>query len=111
MLRAGSSTPATGSRINLYEYRCQNAVWAKFAGSSIAFDETDAVVATDTASVDADYDNETELQGALRCWRRDEDTAKRLEASVGEKHRPDLIPVAHQRQARGTTTKKRSVRV
>jgi hypothetical protein len=27
---------------------------AKFAGSSIAFDETDAVVATDTASVDAD---------------------------------------------------------
>jgi hypothetical protein len=38
---------------------------------------TAAVVVTDPASVDADYDNGTELQGELRCWRRDGDTAKR----------------------------------
>ena len=69
------------------------------------------VVATDSISVNADYDNGATLHDAARSRRGHEHAAKRVEASVGEKYRPDLIPVAHQREARGGTTKKRSARV
>ena len=71
----------------------------------------DAVVATDPASVDADYDNGIGLHYTTRRRRTHEYAAKRVEASVGEKYRPDLIPVADQPEAQGGTKKKLSVRV
>jgi hypothetical protein len=47
----------------------------------------------------------------LMSMRAHEHAAKRVEASVADKYSPNLIPVALQREARGTTTKKRSARV
>ena len=69
------------------------------------------VVATDSVSVNADYDNGAGLRDAPRRRRAHEHAAKRVEASVGEKYRPDLIPLAHQLEARGRTKKKLSARV
>src|SRR5215218_6281249 len=59
-----------------------------------------AVVATDSESVNADYDNGIGLHHTTRRRRAHEPAAKRVEASVGEKYRPDLIPVAHQPELR-----------
>jgi hypothetical protein len=44
---------------------------AKFAEWYIVFDETGAVVATDTASADADHDNGAALHDPARLWQRD----------------------------------------
>src|SRR5215204_5851963 len=53
---------------------------------------TRAVVATSSASVNADYDNGIGLHHTTRRRRAHEHGAKRVEASVGENDRPDLIP-------------------
>jgi hypothetical protein len=62
-------------------------------------------VATAFVSADADYDNGVTLHDAAQRRRGHEHAAKRVETSIGEKYRPDLIPVAHQRESRGGTTK------
>jgi hypothetical protein len=62
-------------------------------------------------SVNADYDNGIGLHHTTRRRRAHEHAAKRVEASVGEKYRPDLIPVGHQPGAQGGTKKKLAARV
>jgi hypothetical protein len=53
---------------------------ANFAESSIVFDETGAVVTTDTASIDADYDNGATVPRSPRRGRRGEGAYRRLGA-------------------------------
>jgi hypothetical protein len=69
------------------------------------------VVATDPASARPDCDNGTVLHHSTQRRKGHEHAATHVEAYVAEKYRPDLTPVAHQREARGGTTKERAARV
>jgi hypothetical protein len=64
------------------------------------------VVTINSVSANADCDNGIGIHHTTRRRRAHEHAAKRVEASMGEKYRPDLIPVALQPEAQARTKKK-----
>ena len=97
---------STDDQRKLFAFRPGFVAFLSFATSAETFHPTSllryaaalagSVVATVSAPADADYDNGVTLHDAARCRRGHEHAAKRVETSIGEKHRPDLILVAHQ---------------